>query len=176
MNKDEPKPLTDRQNYLYNFLVSVAEKYPNKWVSQKEVVDNINSRIEFFGRNPKTKYVYHEKDEVGYHNSCSAIWSDCEYINGTMFRDKIIITDGMCYKIATTPEEVDGYINALQIRLDRLSHRISCVKQKKGRANQGKVVSNNDTKMTPRAKVFHETYPKGYYQDEITAEYSNDKK
>ena len=47
---------------------------------------------------------------------------------------------------------------------------------KKARADQGKTVTDNDTKMTHRAKPLHDTYPKGYYQEEITAEYSNDKK
>ena len=146
------KRLTARQEALYELLVVVAKADKDRWLTQKQIVEEVNQRL----KEGKRKYVYRETPNR--HNYCPAIWDDAEAINNTMFKDKIIVMDDCRFKIASNYEEANLYIESLCVRLARLSKRISVLRQKVRRSNQGKIVSNAGTPMNSRCKPFHETF------------------
>lgn len=131
--------MTPRQWNLFKLL----SENPDKWFSQKEIVDALEG------------YAYQNRNN----DKCPAIREDKIAINKSQEVDKIVVMKNYKFKIGTEKEILEERKRHLK-RLIKQKQEIEDLDYKLGRNNQGKLLSNqgNVIDENSNAKEFHETY------------------
>lgn len=139
------KKLTDRQEWLVEYLKAKAEEDPKKWVTMQEIIDAINNDLTYCGE------VYEKTSNPRSHNPCPALWTDKEAINANWEIDTPIIYNGYCLKIPTSLKEVDEYYcDDLLRRAKKMLWRRGVARRKAMRDGQMKIEIGPDGKPTER--------------------------
>lgn len=128
------KKLTSRQWELYNLL----KTDPNKWWTQKEIVDAI----------PSYKYIERNNDK------CSSIREDKIAINASLEVDKIIVMKNYCFKIGNEKEYHEERKKHI-VRLKNQKSEIENIDFKYKHHNQGKLLSNQGVVIDEKSKARH---------------------
>ena len=137
--------LNTRQWDFYNYLKEQALEDENKWISKLEISLWVDG--------------YDLKLDVKSHDECSLMNSDRIAINSSLETDKIILIKDNCFKIANK-EEAEELVDDLYKQAMRLLGRMSLIKHKIDRDNQGKLISNQGQPIDKysKARDFYETF------------------
>lgn len=127
--------LTPRQWATYRLLKIMEE------VTQKDIVDN----YPYDPVNRKDGYVWNDSPKC--HDHCPSVWTDINDINNNPDIHKIIIADHFVYSIARNKEQVESFIKETYYKpaIAKLV-RLSNIRKKVARNNQGKLIFNDDSK------------------------------
>lgn len=131
--------MTPRQWNLYNLL----KANPDKWFTQKEIVDSVQG------------YEYHNRNN----DKAPQIREDKKAINASLEVDKIIVMKKYCFKLGSEKEiehERSKHLKRLKAQLDE----IKAIDKKLSQNGQGKLLSNKCKEIGENSNVkeFHETY------------------
>lgn len=132
------KKLTQRQWRTINLLKEAAEKDPNAWVTQEEIIKN--TPIELF----KDGY---SKAESTSHDQCTGVWIDIKAINDSSEFDTIIIYKDFKAKLATY-EEAKDYISYIENKAMKLLTRMGTLKRKLKNDGKGKFTESEEIEFT----------------------------
>jgi hypothetical protein len=78
--------LTPRQWWLYGYIKAYNERFPDKWLTQRDIVTANNVDV-LYPHDDR----YHISDNPNAHDKCISIWLDVAAINRSMEVDKIIL-------------------------------------------------------------------------------------
>lgn len=124
-------PLTERQNWLIDYLKRENSKDPSRWIPLQEIVDAITNDLTYDGD------LYTIASGPKAHNPCTALWNDKEEINASLDADVAIIYGDYAVKIPSSVEEADEYYaEDLIKRGKKLLRRASMVRWKARRDGQ----------------------------------------
>ena len=150
--------LTPRQWWLYGYIKAYNERFPDKWLTQRDIVTANNVDV-LYPHDDR----YHISDNPNAHDKCISIWLDVAAINRSMEVDKIILINVNSYKMPTSKEEADTYfLNGRKKAALRILKRYWIAIDKVNRDGQGKLVSDQEREITKqsRAKEFYESFIK----------------
>ena len=150
--------LTPRQWWLYGYIKAYNERFPDKWLTQRDIVTANNVDV-LYPHDDR----YHISDNPNAHDKCISIWLDVAAINRSMEVDKIILINVNSYKMPTSKEEADTYfLNGRKKAALRILKRYWIAMEKIDRDGQGKLVSDQEREITKqsRAKEFYESFIK----------------
>lgn len=143
--------LTPRQWHLVTLLSLCAERDPNRWLTQEEIIESYSIA--------EHKDGYYSNESLKAHDKCSAIWNDINAIQFSGDTRKIIIQKDFKYKIASEEEALD-YISFYEKKAKIASKRMSQLKRKFKKHNQGTLFDNraNPIKDGSSAKTFIQAF------------------
>ena len=150
--------LTPRQWWLYGYIKAYNERFPDKWLTQRDIVTANNVDV-LYPHDDR----YHISDNPNAHDKCISIWLDVAAINRSMEVDKIILINVNSYKMPTSKEEADTYfLNGRKKAALRILKRYWIAMEKIDRDGQGKLLSDQEREITKqsRAKEFYESFIK----------------
>ena len=150
--------LTPRQWWLYGYIKAYNERFPDKWLTQRDIVTANNVDV-LYPHDDR----YHISDNPNAHDKCISIWLDVAAINRSMEVDKIILINDNTYKMPTSKEEADTYfLNGRKKAALRILKRYWIAMEKIDRDGQGKLLSDQEREITKqsRAKEFYESFIK----------------
>ena len=150
--------LTPRQWWLYGYIKAYNERFPDKWLTQRDIVTANNVDV-LYPHDDR----YHISDNPNAHDKCISIWQDVAAINRSMEVDKIILINDNTYKMPTSKEEADTYfLNGRKKAALRILKRYWIAMEKIDRDGQGKLLSDQEREITKqsRAKEFYESFIK----------------
>lgn len=156
--------LTPRQWWLYGYIKAYNERFPDKWLTQRDIVTANNVDV-LYPHDDR----YHISDNPNAHDKCISIWLDVAAINRSMEVDKIILINDNTYKMPTSKEEADTYfLNGRKKAALRILKRYWIAIDKVNRDGQGKLVSDQEREITKqsRAKEFYESFIKEIDSDD----------
>ena len=156
--------LTPRQWWLYGYIKAYNERFPDKWLTQRDIVTANNVDV-LYPHDDR----YHISDNPNAHDKCISIWLDVAAINRSMEVDKIILINVNSYKMPTSKEEADTYfLNGRKKAALRILKRYWIAIDKVNRDGQGKLVSDQEREITKqsRAKEFYESFIKEIDSDD----------
>lgn len=132
------KKLTQRQWRTINLLKEAAEKNPNAWVTQEEIIKNTPSELFKDG---------YSKAESTSHDQCVGVWIDIKAINDSSEFDTIIIYKDFKAKLATY-EEAKDYIGYIENKAMKLLTRMGTLKRKLKNDGKGKFTESEEIEFT----------------------------
>ena len=150
--------LTPRQWWLYGYIKAYNERFPDKWLTQRDIVTANNVDV-LYPHDDR----YHISDNPNAHDKCISIWLDVAAINRSMEVDKIILINVNSYKMPTSKEEADTYfLNGRKKAALRILKRYWIAMEKIDRDGQGKLLSDQEREITKqsRANEFYESFIK----------------
>ena len=156
--------LTPRQWWLYGYIKAYNERFPDKWLTQRDIVTANNVDV-LYPHDDR----YHISDNPNAHDKCISIWLDVAAINRSKEVDKIILINVNSYKMPTSKEEADTYfLNGRKKAALRILKRYWIAIDKVNRDGQGKLVSDQEREITKqsRAKEFYESFIKEIDSDD----------
>jgi hypothetical protein len=156
--------LTPRQWWLYGYIKAYNERFPDKWLTQRDIVTANNVDV-LYPHDDR----YHISDNPNAHDKCISIWLDVAAINRSMEVDKIILINVNSYKMPTSKEEADTYfLNGRKKAALRILKRYWIAMEKIDRDGQGKLLSDQEREITKqsRAKEFYESFIKEIDSDD----------
>jgi hypothetical protein len=149
--------LTPRQWWLYGYIKAYNERFPDKWLTQRDIVTANNVDV-LYPHDDR----YHISDNPNAHDKCIPIWLDVAAINRSMEVDKIILINDQTYKMPTSKKEAEKYLDGRKKAALRILKRYWIAKEKIDRDGQGKLLSDQEREITKqsRAKEFYESFIK----------------
>ena len=156
--------LTPRQWWLYGYIKAYNERFPDKWLTQRDIVTANNVDV-LYPHDDR----YRLSSNPMAHDRCFPIWQDVAAINRSMEVDKIILINDNTYKMPTSKEEADTYfLNGRKKAALRILKRYWIAIDKVNRDGQGKLVSDQEREITKqsRAKEFYESFIKEIDSDD----------
>ena len=156
--------LTPRQWWLYGYIKAYNERFPDKWLTQRDIVTANNVDV-LYPHDDR----YHISDNPNAHDKCISIWLDVAAINRSMEVDKIILINDNTYKMPTSKEEAEKYfLDDRKKAALRILKRYWIAIDKVNRDGQGKLVSDQEREITKqsRAKEFYESFIKEIDSDD----------
>ena len=156
--------LTPRQWWLYGYIKAYNERFPDKWLTQRDIVTANNVDV-LYPHDDR----YHISDNPNAHDKCISIWLDVAAINRSMEVDKIILINVNSYKMPTSKEEADTYfLNGRKKAALRILKRYWIAMEKIDRDGQGKLLSDQEREITKqsRANEFYESFIKEIDSDD----------
>ena len=133
--------MTPRQWRLYNYLNKCFEEDSTRWVSPREIHDNVCG------------YIWDSKA----YDHCKGIRNDKKIINALDEMDKIIVMKNRYFKISTKEEaiaEMEQHYKRAMTQLWEYSN----INHKYKLDGQFKLLNNRGEEMTPNAKPFREVF------------------
>ena len=136
--------MTTRQWDLYKYLKANTDR----WVSQKEIVDNVEG------------YTYHERAN----DRCPAIRDDKIAINESLETDKLVVMKNYMFKLATREEYLEERAKHIR-KLKNQVKQIQDLDYKADRNNFGKLLSNRGDIIDEKSKA------KRFFDSFVESEY-----
>lgn len=149
MKRIKKGDLSDRQKWLYDFVKSVNEINPDRWLTLDDVIDGINCDLTYTGDDR-----YEKSKSVRSHNPCPSLWADVEAINATSKKNTIILYNNYQIKM---PKDIDEarkyYLDDLSARGKKIMGRYGLALWKVKRDKQGILFPEGDSKEFIRACI-----------------------
>lgn len=133
--------IATRQWSLYNYLNKCFEENPGRWVSPKEIYNNVSG------------YIWDDKA----YDKCKGIRNDKKFINSQLEIDQLIVMKDRNFKIATKEEAMEE-IGQHYRRLIEQRKEIDNMQRKYKLDGQFKLLDNRGNEMTDNAKPYRETF------------------
>lgn len=135
--------IATRQWALYNYLDKCFKEDPARWISPREIYNNVPG------------YIWNEKA----YDKCQAIRDDKKFLNSQDEVDQLIVMKDRYIKIGTKEEVIQERDEHLK-RLINQAVQIKNFNHKYRLDGQFKLLDNRGNEMTENAKPYRETFSK----------------